>query len=156
MRTLSFAWQENASLAAELAAGIDGLYVRTAQHGAPVSVTLWKGEHSGLEVRSKMHDIGRRLEVGVLEFTKAQTIRINDARIDIGKSFSEHLKVRKLLIAELDVTAECGIVLENSRGEQIVIVAGANPYTLSICAPSLGSEFQPEYPLDRYRHVLMA
>ena len=156
MRTLSFAWQENGSLAEELAASIDCLYVRTAAHGAPISVTIWRAEHSGLEIRSKMHDIGRRLEVGVLEFRKVRTIHVNDARIDIRKSFSEHVKVEKLLIVELDVTVESGIVLENSRGEQIVIVAGANPYTLSIRAPSLGTEFQPEYPLERYQHVLMA
>jgi hypothetical protein len=155
MRPLSFSWQENASLAAELAAGIDCLYVRTAAHGAPISITLWKGEHSGLEIRSKMHDIGKRLEIGVLEFTKVRTIRISDVRIDIRKSFNEHLKVEKLLIVESDVTAESGITLENSSGEQIVIVAGANPYTLSIRAPAVGTEFQPEYPLDRYRHVLM-
>lgn len=156
MRTISFGWQEDASLAAELAAGIDCFYVGTAAHGAPISVTLWKGDHSGLQIRSKMHDIGVRLEVGVLEFAKVRAIGVNDTRIDLSNTFNERLKAEKLLIIELDVTVESGIVLENSHGEQIVIVAGANPYTLSIRAPSLGTEFQPEYPLDRYQRVSMA
>lgn len=155
MRTLTFLWREDTSLALELAAGIEGLYVRTAEHGAPISITLWKGGSSGLEIKSRMHDLGPRFEIGVLEFTVVRRIHVRDVQIDIQKSFREHLKVEKLVITEQDVTAESGVIFENSGGEQIVIVAGANPYTLSIRAPSF-AKFEPEYPLDRYRHALMA
>jgi hypothetical protein len=155
MRTLTFLWRDDTSLALKLAAGIEGLYLRTAAHGAPISVTLWQ-EGSGLEIRSNMHDLGPRFEIGVLEFLPVQRIFSSDTQIDIPKSFKEHLRVGKLVITELDVTAESGITLENSRGEQIVIVAGSNPYTLSIRGTSFGAEFQPEYPLDRYQRVLMA
>jgi hypothetical protein len=156
MRTLTFLWRDDASLALKLAAGIESLYLRTAAHGAPISVTLWQGEGSGLEIRSNMHDLGPRFEIGVLEFVPVQRISSGDTQIDIPKSFNEHLRVAKLVITELDVTAESGITLENSRGEQIVIVAGANSYTLSIRGTSFGAESQPEYPLDRYQRVLMA
>jgi hypothetical protein len=93
--------------------------------------------------------------VGVLEFAKTRSSRNSDMSINVPVSFKGRVKVEKLVIIELDVTAESGITLENSRGEQIVIVAGANPHTLMVRAPSYVNSFEPEYTLDRYQRVIM-
>ncbi|MGH7055640.1 MAG: hypothetical protein ACREFK_14845 [Stellaceae bacterium] len=155
MRIFSFKWQENDSLALQLAAGVRRLSVNTDIRDTPIAVTLWQGESTKLRIRSQMNDIAERLEVGVLEFTRIQSWGANDPSIDFSKCFEKNLKIEKLVIAEQDVMAESGIVLENPYGEQIIIVAGASPYTLAVRAPSYEKVFQPEYPLDHYRRVVM-
>lgn len=142
-------------MALQLAAGVRRLSINTDIRDTPIAVTLWQGENTKLRIRSRMNDITERLEVGVLEFTRIRSWGANGPSIDLSKCFEKNLKIEKLIIVEQDVMAESGIALENPYGDQIVIVAGASPYTLAVRAPSYEKGFQPEYPLDHYRRIVM-
>jgi len=158
MRELEFAWHERESLGAQLRGGFRRISTRTASHGKPIAVTLWRLDGSGLQIQSRMHDVAERLEVGVLEFMRiAQTGAVETA-LDLPKEFAERISVNKLLIDLDGPTAESGVALENRLGEEIIVVAGAYPYTLAISAPLVGgiAPFEPEYPLAQYRRVALA
>ena len=160
MNRFLFAWQEKDSLAAQLAKGIESISINVAFGEKPIAVTLWRGDGSGLRIRSKMHDIAERCEVGVLEFSKIGTGAHNEMKISLPESFRNHLNLTKMTIIERGTVAESGILLESHSKEEIVIVAGAYPHTLAIRISSLTVEptlpaFEPEYPMESYQRVDM-
>jgi hypothetical protein len=68
MNTLSFAWAEPTSLAAELAKPLKQVFFEFRPRGEPITLTLWRSDDTGLRIHSEMHDVAVRREVGVLSF----------------------------------------------------------------------------------------
>jgi hypothetical protein len=153
---LPFVWRETDSLARELASGFERLSIATFVRNVPVAATLWQSGDTGLRIRSQVFDLAERVEVGVLEFTKVKPNHRNDVSFDVPASFKNGLRVQKLLIVERSTTAESGLMVENADNQQIVIVAGAIPHTLTVRAPLYTGAFEPEYPLSRYQRASMA
>ena len=153
MKYLAFIWHERGALTRYLGRGSDRLsIVRVSDNLPPSAVILWRGDGDGLRIRSQMFDIRPRFEIGVLTFDVVRPGPI-EFSLDVAVTLGPPRKIEKLVIAEDGVTAESGLILEDARGEHILVLAGASPYFLAIRAPGYSGEFQPEYPLDRYQRV---
>jgi hypothetical protein len=154
MDYLSFGWKEQSSLAAELARPIKRVSVEFAFHERPVYVTLWRADGTGLLVHSDMHDLAERVEVGVLQFSYVFAPEPQEAIVEASPVFDGELLVSKLIIQESGTESESGIILRAVNGEEMVIVAGVNPYSVAIRGVALlGYTFEPEYELERYSRV---
>ena len=136
---------------AGLAQGISRVSIQADPNGLPFAVTLWHNSTVGTRIESAMHDLAERIEVGVLSATRVDVPAEKDVFIEVPSEFSGHLKLTKLLIDVQSRRLESGIVLTSQSGRELVVVAGAYPYSLAI--HGLGDahyRFEPEYPLDNY------
>jgi hypothetical protein len=101
-----------------------------------------------------MHDVGERLELGVLAFDLVTSPYPDECFIDLSEGFDSHILCSKLIISESGSTAESGVILSGSGRSQIVVVAGAYPCSLGVDGViDLPHVFEPEYPLDDYVKV---
>lgn len=154
MNDLLFVWADATPLAAELSKPIErlSLDLRIPNVG-PNSATLWRSDGTGLRLFTEMHDVAVRTEVGVLNFERVSAPRPGETFVDV-ESFQDRIIASKLLIHESGTSAESGVVLKASSGDEIVIVAGAYPYSLAVLGVALIPRlFEPEYPIDLYTHV---
>jgi hypothetical protein len=72
----------------------------------------------------------------------------------LPSAFQDEIAISKLIIHESGTSAESGVILKASNGDEIVIVAGAYPCSLAVYGIlSLPNIFKPEYPIDRYTRV---
>lgn len=134
-----------------LAQGIGRVSIQADPNGLPFAVTLWQNSTAGTRIESTMHDLAERTEVGVLSATCVHAPAENDVFIEVPIEYSGHLKLTKLLIDVQSTRLESGIVLTSQGGRELVVVAGAYPYSLAV--HGLGDahhRFEPEYPLDNY------
>jgi hypothetical protein len=70
--------------------------------------------------------------------------------VDVAASFECEIEVSKLVIQESGTSGESGVILKGG-GNEIVIVAGAYPYSIAVSGVlSVPHIFEPEYPIDRY------
>ena len=151
MNDLSFGWDEPRSLAAELVKRIRQISLKFGFHQRPEAVTLWRMDGSGLQLYSQMHDVAERREVGVLQFRYALAPQPDETIVNVPPAFESDVIVRKLVILESGIKAESGVVLTTVAGNEIVVVAGAYPYSLAVHGlSSLPHVFEPEYPLNQY------
>lgn len=157
MNNFNFICDGHLSLKNELGAPISRVSIRTAAHGRPISLTLWRSENIGLRIQSVMKDITERMEVGVLTFALVGSIFPDERVIQLPDVFNRSLKVTKLIIAESGVCVDSGIMLQAIDGHQITIVAGVSPFTLAIKGGGVEELhiFEPEYPLEKYTMVPM-
>ncbi len=151
MGSLSFVWREPTSLAAELSKPIKRVSVECGiRNVGPGSVTLWRADGTGMRLFTEMHDVAVKVEVGVLNFEQVSTPRPNETIVDV-EAFQDEIAISKLLITESGAVAESGVVLKARNGDEIVIVAGAYPYSLAVLGVvSMPHIFEPEYPIDLY------
>ena len=136
---------------AGLTQGIRRVSIQADPNGLPFAVTLWHNSTAGTRIESAMHDLAERIEVGILSATRVDAPAEKDVFIEVPSEFSGHLKLTKLMIDVQSRRLESGIVLTSQSGRELVVVAGAYPYSLAI--HGLGDahhRFEPEYPLDNY------
>jgi hypothetical protein len=136
---------------AGLTQGISRVSIQADPNGLPFAVTLWHNSTAGTRIESAMLDLAERIEVGVLSATRVDAPTEKDVFIEVPSEFSGHLKLTKLLIDVQSRRLESGLVLASQSGRELVVVAGAYPYSLAI--HGLGDanhRFEPEYPLDNY------
>lgn len=135
-----------------LAHGISRVSIQADANGLPFAVTLWQSTASGTRIESAMHDLAERIEVGVLSATRVSKPAENEVFVEMPIEFSGHLALTKLSIDFELHRLESGIVLTAEGGRELVVVAGAYPYSLAVRglgdAPNL---FKPEYPLSTYQ-----
>ncbi len=155
MSYLAFENPELLSLAAEISQPFNRLSVNLYSKRWPQEVTLWRPDGSGLKIISVMHDVAERREVGVLRFSSASPPKLGDIDLDVSGSFEGVLAVSKLIILELGTEAESGIALMTTSDTELIIVAGAFPYTLAVRGLPGPHMFEPEYTLDHYMRVRM-
>jgi len=157
MNTLSFTWLEPTALAMQLSKPIKRMSIRSAVPGKAISATLWHPDGTGLRIQSTMHDVAERREIGVLDFAIVAAAGNDEKSFDIPASFSGGAKASKLVINESGTNAESGVVLKASDGQEIVVVAGAFPYSLAISGvSSMPLGFEPEYSLESYARIDIA
>jgi hypothetical protein len=153
MRTLSFAWAEDAPLASEVAKPLTGISV-IFFHAAwgPYHLTLWRKDGTGLRLSSEMHDVAIRSEVGVLRFEPVSAPLTGEVFADLPPAFHRSVDASKLTIREANAVAESGISIIASDGSEIVVVASAGPCCLAVLGAltSLPHIFEPEYPMEQY------
>jgi hypothetical protein len=137
-----------------LAQGITRISIRTAAHGRPIAVTLWQSETVGTRIESVMHDVAERIEVGVLVATRVSAPFADEVFVEVSNAFKEDMVLSKLFIEVDKKRLESGLVLRGRDGCEIVIVAGAFPYSLAVLGiGEAPHRFEPEYPLNSYQRL---
>lgn len=125
-------------------------------NSGPRYVTCWRVDGSGLRISTEMHDLAEKCEVGALTFELVSKLGSNEKVFELDASFRGQITASRLLIEESGATIESGVILESGMGSEIVIVAGAYPYSLTVLGRDLGyMSFDPEYPLDLYQRERM-
>jgi hypothetical protein len=154
MDRISFGWKEPEPLAGELAQPITRLSIEFAFHERPVYVTLWRPDKTGLLIHSDMQDVAERREVGVLQFSRVYEAETQEIVIEAPSVFRENLSIFKLAIEESGVQCESGIILQANSGDEIVIVAGVQPYSIAVRGITWPKyTFEPEYPMEQYSMI---
>src|SRR5690348_17182546 len=113
MKIISFACESIDLLKSHLSKPIGFISYESAEATGPMSVTLWYQDGVGIQVRSKMYDIGERMEVGVLSFTWVTSPKHDEQCLEVQSSFKRKIRVFKLQIDESGVRAESGIALRS-------------------------------------------
>jgi len=156
MNYLSFGWTGPGLLAAELSRPLKQISIEFVIN-RPRFITLWRSDGTGLRLYTDMHDVAERREVGVLNVNRVSTPQPDEVLATVPPAFESEIIVFKLLIRESGVEAESGVVFTTQAGDEIVVVAGAYPYSLAVQGvSSLPHVFEPEYPLDQYLRVPIA
>jgi hypothetical protein len=156
---ISFVWQGSGSLVERLAAPWSHLLLRLAQHQRPIEAIFSCSGVAGVRIRSKMHDIGVRKEIGVLEFDDApvEPVECVDQLVLPASFLKGNLGASKLVATDNGITAESGLALRTDSGNEVIVVAGDYPFTLAVLVDgSCIDQFQPEYPMQSYRELPFA
>ncbi len=137
------------SIANALQSGLIAYAINTPKVGPPT--TLWLHMRNGLvlKVTVAMHDLRDWEEIGTLRF---DMVDIDDApkMTALPLSWLKIRDVQKLIFDSDECEAECGFSLYTCDGNQLVVVPGADVYTLAIRAPFYLLIFNPENDLDEY------
>jgi hypothetical protein len=153
---LPFSWNEPHLLPSELAKEVMRASIQTIGHNRPIALTLWRSDGTGLCIRSKMHDVAERLEVGVLDFTLTTQRSQDEEDVLIPGLLNGPISVSKLVITESGTQAESGLVLTPVNGEQIIVLASVYPYGVAIKGlVHQFNKFDPEYPLIDYTEIFI-
>lgn len=96
-----------------------------------------------------MHGIGGWEEIGTLTF---EVVNADDApeMVSLPLSWSEVRRIQKLVYLSDEYEAECGFMLCTGNGDDLIVVPGADVYTLAIKAPFYWLPFTPENDLAAY------
>jgi hypothetical protein len=155
MQRYPFSFVQHFSLKEECNRGLLRVSLERANHGRPFSICLWPENGSGIRVQSTMHDLGPRLEVGSLVFSKAECDDGTSEAISLPNCFHGELELERLLYVDETSIVESGLVMMAPTGEELIIVSGAFPYTVEISIVGSNQDFQPENPLASYKRELV-
>jgi hypothetical protein len=105
-----------------------------------------------------MRDVAERVEYGVLEFEpwaggNEEQGAIISLPNDVG---GEGTTIAKLLLRDDSVVCESGFAIRGGHGSELIVVAGAYPYTLAVAVTGISGSFEPEFPLEKYDRVVFA
>jgi hypothetical protein len=150
MRILSFEWRRLGAPAVEFSRGFQKLSYELASHKKPIWVTLWRDDGTGLHVKPMMFDSGDRTEYGVLEFEPAPRGLAQGVTVALPQAFAGVTRASKLVLKSDGFIVESGVSIKGDGGAEIVLIAGAYPYTLALSFGSVLVSFEPEYPVDQY------
>lgn len=126
---------------------------KTAQHKRATEFVIRCQDGVGLKFSTSMVDLADRLEVGVIRVDKILPDNLVDKEIASPADLAGSLKCEKLVIETDFGLIESGVLFTGQNEHQVVIVAGAFPYTVEVAITSTVfgmSEFDPEYPIDEY------
>lgn len=97
-----------------------------------------------------MHDVGKRLEIGTLDFSSINNSTASAQLIALPEEFSNYFSIRKMLMRSMENVFESGLLLE-ANDKQICIVAGAFPFTLAVRISGIElPSFESECPFEAY------
>lgn len=154
MKRISFDLARGASLEAVAHSGFNSYMPNFAPGRQAInSVTFWRSKDAGMKIASTMHDIGERLEVGVLR------IEVVDWRPEymqvtrpLPSEFCGSIEVEKLVGCHGSIEFESGLLLRSAKGNVIALVAAAHPYMIALSGLLEQKFWVPEYDLDFYRN----
>jgi hypothetical protein len=148
-KTLFFDVTSAPSLSAGLHSGLSGYAVELPKVGPPRAMWLRLCDGRTLWVGVDMHDLSGWEEIGTLIF---EVVSAEDApkMVNLPATWSDVREVQTLVYKSHECQAECGFVLSTSSGEQLVVVPGADVYSLAIKAPFHQLPFRPENALTAY------
>jgi hypothetical protein len=131
--------------------GIVSASIRTAAHGRPIAITLWQQPSVGTRIESVMYGLTDRIEVGLLSATRVSAPFDDESFVTVPSEFHEDFVQTKLFIEVEAHRLESGVVLSARGGSELLILAGAYPYSLAIAGlGDVPHRFEPEYPLVSY------
>jgi len=152
MNRVAFTVENSVPVKSILPESIQFITLQADETTGPRSITLWSSDKAGVRIRSRMHDLNDRHEIGVLDFTRVETFAPDERRI--AHTFhGNRCEFKKLIINDMGVSAESGIALLLNGSGEIVIVAGAFPHSLAINGlRGWDFKFDPEYSMEEYVH----
>jgi len=153
MANLPFEWNGDGELADRLRAPIMRVSVRRIPNVGIVALTLWHGTSSGIQIGSRMHDVGDREEAGVLVFSSVDTLDGEDEVLPPPPVFSGPHGMVKLVGAYDAQTTESGIVFEREGAPELVVASGVFPHTIAVSGLPGEDRFDPELDLGTYKRV---
>lgn len=126
---------------------------KTAQHHRATDFFLLRHNGTGFRFSVTMVDLAERIEVGVLGIESAKNGYRPEVEFDLPKEFCGALRAERLVLRTEHGSVDSGLVLVANGGEEIVMVSGAYPYTISVKArPAVSTpwSFEPEYSIENY------
>lgn len=106
-----------------------------------------------VEICSQCNDLGNWREVGSLKL-RLIVGKVHDApSVEwVASSMSDFNigRVDVITHCENDYLAECGLCLNSSSGQELWILAGVAPGSVTVRIPGSSNEFVPEFPIDEY------
>ncbi|MEO7496843.1 MAG: hypothetical protein ABIT83_07320, partial [Massilia sp.] len=102
-----------------------------------------------IRVGVEMHDLSGWEEIGTLTFEvvdEADTPKM----VSLPATWSNVRSLHQLVYMSDECEAQCGFVVCTNSGDQLVVLPGADVYTLAIQAPFYPQPFAPENDLTAY------
>lgn len=137
------------SLITGLCSGLCAYATNDPMVGASTTMWLRLGDGRILRIGVEMHDLSDWEEIGTLTF---EIVGASDApeMVSLPAAWSKVQKVYKLVYNSEECEAGCGFSLLTKNGDQLVVVPGADVYTLAIQASFYTKPFTLENDLAEY------
>ena len=132
-----------------LRAGLTGYAIKPRLNGRLDTLWLFLPNDT-LQIRSEITTVDNWEEIGTLQFRCLPENETCPDKTLIPSSWLKIASISKLLVEEKEFKAECGVVIENTEGNNLFIVVGALPLTIELKANFYEGDFQPEYDINRY------
>ena len=116
-------------------------------------IVIWNDKCVGVSVRSKMHDVSERFEIGSLCFDYLSRESFDGSGCENYKlnNFSHPKNIDIMKYKTGEVCSESGLSIKNLNGDEILIVSGAYPYTIDFYCLELNFVvFEPEFGIEYY------
>jgi hypothetical protein len=150
-KVICFETRSAPSLTIGLLSGLLAYTVDLPKFGS--STTLWLQLRDGrtVRVRPEMHNLKEWEEIGTLSF---EVVGPADSpeMIALPAVWSEIRAIEKLVYHSVECSADCGLILYTMSGDSLIVLPGADVYTLAIQAPFFQLQFSPENNLTSYAH----
>jgi hypothetical protein len=153
MGNLNFEWNGNGDLADRLRVPVRRVSVRRIPNVGIVALTLWDAASNGVQIASRMHDVGDREEAGVLVFSSVDALDGEDEVLSPPPVLSGVHGLVKLVGSYDAQTTESGIVFEGEGLSDFVVASGVFPHTIAVSGLPGEVRFEPELDLETYERV---
>ncbi|EJN03274.1 hypothetical protein [Herbaspirillum sp. YR522] len=146
---LSFDVDNASALSDALNNGLQAYATDCPRSGLPTTLWLQLCNGRTLRIRPEMHDLSGWNEIGTLTF---EEVGLADApeMTRLPVSWADVQSVQKLIYKSNECEAECGLAVNTTSGDTLIVVTGADVYTLAIEAPFHHQVFTPENDLITY------
>lgn len=106
-----------------------------------------------VDFSSACTEVGDWKEVGSLNLRFAQDMKEGDRSLSslTPMPYFQIKGIDRLIYEDASVYAECGIVLSDLLGGDLVVAAGVAPGSVSISCPLSEDGFHPEFSMGQYR-----
>jgi hypothetical protein len=96
-------------------------------------------------------------EVGSLniKYSHSEADRSADIFKEVAVAKCHIAAIQRLIYEDSRVYSECGLVIHDLSGREVIVAAGVSPGSVSVSAPFSDESFSPEFPLTYYRHDLL-
>jgi hypothetical protein len=142
-----------ASLDVLLRTGLKGYATNASEIGGLTTFWCWLCDGSVLQIHSVMNDIDGWDEIGTLVLRLVTEDLNLPAMMSLSSEWESIDSVEKLVLDEVKFLAESGILIRARNGEELMIVCGANVYSIQIAASFFFGEFQAEYEITTYKRT---
>ena len=141
-----------ASIPFQLKSGIKG-YAVNLNYNVTTTIWLFLCDGAVLIIQSNMNELDGWEEVGSLNFKAFTSGEYLPEMIALPIVWNKIISLGKLAIEDDEFIAESGIVIRNNLGEEIIIVCGAEIYSIQMKAPFFEGCFNPEYSFEKYKYI---
>jgi hypothetical protein len=148
---LTYGGNEPDLLANLIRQGLKGYAANVEQLGGMTTLWCFLCDDSVLRIDSVMTDVSGWLEVGTLAFELVTDGDGVPVMIPLPKAWGHISSLNKLVLEEPEFSSESGLIIKAESGDDLIVVCGAEVYTVQILAPFFLGTFQPEYEIERYK-----
>lgn len=140
-------------LAKLISQGLKGYSANAEQLGGMTTLWCFLCDGTVLRIDSVMTDVSGWLEVGTLAFELVENGDELPEMVPLPEVWSHISSLNKLVLDEPEFSSESGLIIKTLSGDKLMVVCGAEVYTVQISAPFFFGKFHPEYEVERYKAV---